>query len=489
MTTSTGAKWRMTGVYGYPEEDRKGETWRMLTTLKEASDLPWMCMGDFNGILKHEEKIGGNPKPQRELDGFREAVRVCDFREVRFEGHPFTWTNNRADDDNIQERLDRVLVTESWFDMFPCSMVEHLPRRRSDHAPLKIAIQGQVRVSRSKKKRRRSFRFEKAWLREDECNNIVTEAWNLCEQSDVSTKIARCAGKLGAWSGGRPKDYQKEISRRREEMRVLMTMQASSATLNEIKALDAEIDELELREETHWAQRSRQNWLREGDKNTAFFHKKAKERRERNTIKGVFDDGGTWRETEEEAEAIFVNYFKTLFESTGTDEMQNILDKVMPKVTDEMNNDLVAPYTEEEIIIALKQMHPTKAPGPDGMPALFYKKFWHVVGRDVTDYVLNILNNGAPIENINHTHVVLIPKKKVCTTTKDYRPISLCNVLYKLVSKVISNRLKTVLPSKISESQSAFVPGRLITDNVLVAYELFHYLRKKKKREQRVLWQ
>lgn len=135
----------------------------------------------------------------------------------------------------------------------------------------------------------------------------------------------------------------------------------------------------------------------------------------------------------------------------------------------------------EEVKTDLKQMHPTKAPGPDGLPALFYKKIWDSIGGDVVSYVLNLLNNGGPVDQINNTHIVLIPKKKQCQATEDYRPISLCNVLYKLVSKAISNRLKKVLPHVISESQSAFVPGRLITDNVLVAYELFHFLGKKKK--------
>lgn len=161
--------------------------------------------------------------------------------------------------------------------------------------------------------------------------------------------------------------------------------------------------------------------------------------------------------------------------------MHEVLNTVKGRVTEEMNNMLTAPYTSEEVVKALKEMHPTKAPGPDEMPALFYKKFWYVIGEDTLTYVLDILNNNAPLEQINNTHIVLIPKKKVCETTKDYRPISLCNVLYKLVSKVISNRLKLVLPNVISEAQSAFVPGRLITDNILVAYELFHYLRKKKK--------
>lgn len=159
--------------------------------------------------------------------------------------------------------------------------------------------------------------------------------------------------------------------------------------------------------------------------------------------------------------------------------MAQVLDVVQGRVTDDMNRELTAAYTRDEVTKALKQMHPMKAPGPDGMPALFYKKFWHVIGEDVILHVLNILNNGAPIASINHTNIVLIPKKNICESAD--RPISLCNVLYKLVSKVISNRLKSVFPLVISEAQSAFVLGRLITDNVLVAYELFHYLRKKKK--------
>ena len=95
--------------------------------------------------------------------------------------------------------------------------------------------------------------------------------------------------------------------------------------------------------------------------------------------------------------------------------------------------------------------------------------------------MLDFLNNGGNISELNHTYLVLIPKKKECEIPADYRPISLCNVIYKITSKVLANRIKRVLPSIINESQSGFVPGRLITDNILVAYECFHYLRKKKK--------
>ena len=119
-------------------------------------------------------------------------------------------------------------------------------------------------------------------------------------------------------------------------------------------------------------------------------------------------------------------------------------------------------------------MGPTKAPGPDDMNAFFYQKFWHIVGDDVIAAILDFLNNGTMLPKINYTHIVLIPKIKTLKRISDYRPISLCNVIYKIISKVLANRLKLILPHMISSNQSSFVLGRLITDNVLVAYETLH---------------
>jgi hypothetical protein len=115
------------------------------------------------------------------------------------------------------------------------------------------------------------------------------------------------------------------------------------------------------------------------------------------------------------------------------------------------------------------------------MPSIFYKHFWHLLGEKVKKEVLDVLNGGDMPPGWNDTVIVLIPKVKQPEKLKDLRPISLCNVLYKLISKVLANRLKNVLPEIISPSQSAFVPGRLITDNVLLAYELTHHLNKKRK--------
>ncbi|KAL0359790.1 UNVERIFIED_CONTAM: putative mitochondrial protein [Sesamum angustifolium] len=131
-----------------------------------------------------------------------------------------------------------------------------------------------------------------------------------------------------------------------------------------------------------------------------------------------------------------------------------------------MADDLLQPYTETEVTAALFQMAPLKSPGPDG---------------DVSACVLSLLNSFLMPPGLNDTNIVLIPKCKYPELLTQFRPISLCNVVYKIASKTIANRLKGLLDRIISPTQSAFVPGRLITDNVLLAFELNHFLNTKAK--------
>ena len=154
------------------------------------------------------------------------------------------------------------------------------------------------------------------------------------------------------------------------------------------------------------------------------------------------------------------------------------------RVSDDMNDSLLKEFRVEEVRRVLKQMHPTKSPSPDGMSPIFFQKYWDVVGPQVVDCVLNTLNSGFMPDDLNDTYRCLIPKVDCPQKITDFRPISLCNVIYKLVSKVLANRLKIILPAVISEEQSAFVPGRQITNNVLVAFETMHFINHKRKGKQ-----
>ena len=174
-------------------------------------------------------------------------------------------------------------------------------------------------------------------------------------------------------------------------------------------------------------------------------------------------------------------YFASLFQSGNPTDLDSVLNMVERRVSDEMNAKLLKPFVEAEVLIALRQMDANTAPGPDGLPPLFFKQYWGKIGREVTDAVLAALNSGIIPTQLNHTFITLIPKVHSPRKVSEFRPISLCNVLYKLIAKVLANCLKPLLPKVISETQSAFMFERLITDNILIAHETLHYLKERRK--------
>ncbi|KAK5777375.1 hypothetical protein PVK06_045342 [Gossypium arboreum] len=189
---------------------------------------------------------------------------------------------------------------------------------------------------------------------------------------------------------------------------------------------------------TATSKRARVNWLKNGDKNTAFFHKQATQKRQRNFISRMqFDDG---RDTEDimEMEGIARLYFQQLFSAGRRGDFDHILAGIKRCILDEDNLRLKARYTAKEIHEARAELGPTKAPGEDGFPALFYLKYWLIIGEEVTSFCLAQLN------------------------------------------RVIANRLRHVMNKCIDLTQSAFVSGRLICDDVLLAYEILHTFKNKR---------
>ena len=172
-----------------------------------------------------------------------------------------------------------------------------------------------------------------------------------------------------------------------------------------------------------------------------------------------------------------VEYFEELFTTTSPSEVDEFLSEVTPDITPQMNQQLLRIATEDEVREALFMMHPEKAPGPDGMTALFFQHSWYIIKRDLVKMVIDFLVSGEMDARLYITNICMIPKTERPTRMTELRPISLCNVGYKIISKVLCQRLKLLLPSLVSETQSAFVAGRLISDNILIAQEMFHGLR------------
>ncbi|KAL5833969.1 hypothetical protein ACOSQ3_017643 [Xanthoceras sorbifolium] len=180
---------------------------------------------------------------------------------------------------------------------------------------------------------------------------------------------------------------------------------------------------------------------------------------------------------------VILDYFKPLLFSSAPSEhvMDSVAECVDPKVSSRMNSDLDAPFTSAEIRKAVFQMAPSKALGKDEMSARFYQVYWEIVGEGVTAACLNFLNAEGSITAANATLIALIPKINSSQRIADYRPISFCNVLYKIISKVLVNRFYIMLYEIISKAQSAFIPVCLIIDNAILGFKCLHALRRRKK--------
>lgn len=142
-----------------------------------------------------------------------------------------------------------------------------------------------------------------------------------------------------------------------------------------------------------------------------------------------------------------------------------------------MNEALTKLPSDDEIRKVVFDINPDKAPGPDGMTSLFFQKYWGITEEVMRKTVKDFFQHSILDPRLSQTNIYLIPKTDRPSEMSEFRPISLCNVSYTIISKVLSKRLKRCLPSLISETQSAFVARRLITDNILVAREIFDSLR------------
>ncbi|GKD85571.1 RNA-directed DNA polymerase, eukaryota, reverse transcriptase zinc-binding domain protein, partial [Tanacetum coccineum] len=225
-------------------------------------------------------------------------------------------------------------------------------------------------------------------------------------------------------------------------------------------------------EESFLRQKSKVEWLKAGDRNSKYFHNVVKGRRNRNRISYVEDLEGNPFHGNSVGEQ-FVSHFKNVLGKSS---------KVLPindpsglfrkKLSEADALYMVRNISDDEIKKALFDIDGNKAPGPDGFSSQFFKDAWNTVGDDVCRAVKDLFLNGKLLKEINATVISLVPKLASPTKVSDYRPIACCNVVYKIISKVLCNRIKGALNDLVDENQCAFIPSRQISDNILLSQEL-----------------
>ncbi|KAH9747206.1 reverse transcriptase domain-containing protein [Citrus sinensis] len=433
--------------------------------------------------------MGGNDRSLSMVAEFRDAVRECKLVDIECRGYPFTWSNRRFGPHFVEEKLDRFFGSKEWEAGLSELVAYNLDTWCSDHTPIMLKVQTRIRGVKFHRRRRCRLHYEDMWSPYDDCKRIVKEEWETKVGWDKNDPV-QCFNKatkdsmvrLLSWNRQHFGDRKKKVEQLKKRLVEMKLNQVQYEEDNEMVSLEKRIENLRMDEEIYWRQRSRVEWLKEGDRNTKFFHAKASSRKKKNRIWGIMNKQNSWVEDEEEVDKQFCDYFAELFTTSNpnSDHILAALGELTPTVTDEMNQQLDSPFSAEEIYTTLSQMSPTKAPGPDGLPAAFYQKHWLLVRYGVINTCLHILNNGGDIAPLNHTHIALIPKVSKPSRVTDFRPISLCNVIYRIVAKTIANRLKHILHYVIAPTQSAFIPNRLISDNTIIGYECLHKIRHSK---------
>lgn len=425
-------------------------------------------MGDLNAIKSISEKHGGcqnfNPA-NKEFKNFINDRRLVDMAYV---GPAFTWSNGAVTEDPIFGRLDRVLCTTDWLFMFPDNGVLHLPRVSSDHAPILINTH-----RTNKRKKRFSYKIEYYWVEHPEFSDIVQRAWN-SNHNNTLLKIDEVGKDLSKWS---KKEFG-NIFRVVEETKNQLLQVQSEAHIRDTRAEEKEmcmkIDNLNTMQHNYYEQRSKVKWISNMDKSTRTFHLSVIQRRKKNQIVALKNPEGQWITDADGVVNQLVNHFTTLFRRDPNEDKYAMLFQAESFIINTNNSLLVVVPHSEEIWTTIKRMKSLKSPGPDGTPSLFYKRCWELIGGNVIKTVQDCFNSASLPPGMNHTNLVLIPKVKKPTVPSDYRPLALTNILYKVVTKILAQRLKGHLNQLVDTAQSPFIPGRLIIDNIVTSNEIIH---------------
>jgi hypothetical protein len=424
--------------------------------------------GDFNVVRFPSEK-SGLVSFNSAMHEFNDFISECGLLDIPLEGGLFTWSNNR--DVPAMSRIDRFLFSPAWADHFSLVNQIRVPRLLSDHFPIRLDC-GRIDGGKS------LFRFDNMWLKVDGFVDRVRGWWDSYSfpgspSHTLASKLKALKMDLKKWNvnefGNIHFKHQKLLHSLHEleslgERRVL-----SKDEKNERIHLISDLETNMYLDEICWRQKSRVKWLKEGDKNTKYFHTVANSHRRRNSIRQLSINGVL--STDQEAiKAEISGFYRQLYIEDTT--YRPSLDGLsFSSISPEEASWLERPFEEEEISQVVRNMNGYKAPGPDGFPMSFYHACWPILRGDVLAVFSEFYEYGSFVRSMNATFLSLIPKKVSAVEVKDFRPISLVGSVYKILAKVLANRLSVVLAAVISPSQNAFIQGRQITDWVLVANE------------------
>ncbi|GMI75256.1 hypothetical protein like AT1G43760 [Hibiscus trionum] len=341
---------------------------------------------------------------------------------------------------------------------------------RSDHRPilLQVGCQNSPNVPRQ-------FRYFSGWLSHEDFPRMVRDNWQPSQNmSDTITSFVHAADVWNSTVFGYIGTKKRMLMARLRGIQRALNSRPSRFLINLEAKLLINLENLLDQEELLWKQKACAAWISLGDRNTSYFHRRAIYKKQRSRISSLKLHDSSWCDDPSILKEEVVRFFESLFSTT--DELTPIFPNVRSfhSLPSASLAHLDQPPSPSEIHDALKDMAPLKSPGWDGLHVEFFQSQWSIVGPSIYAMIHNIFTGGTIEPRLNNTVLVLIPKSDKLETFIDFRSISLCTVLYKLLTKIIVRRLKPLFPKIISQCQTSFISGRSITENIIVNHEVIH---------------
>ncbi|XP_074271485.1 uncharacterized protein LOC141595419 [Silene latifolia] len=416
------------------------DLWNSLRQI--ACNAPWLVLGDFNVVRSPDEKLSSTPPVLQEMSDFNAYLSSCQLDDLSSSGCDMTWTNKQDPDTRVWSKLDRVLVNPSWYSSFPTSYALFKEAGISDHSPILVHIfEDRQMVKR--------FSFLNSWIEHPDYLKIVQEAWHTSKLgSPMFCFFEKLKSVKHALSKLHKENYNNMSKRVLDSKTKLLDCQRqlhqdpfSPSLILEEKNCVKEYSKLKGIELNILQQRINIKHIQLSDSNSKYFFAKVAERQQQQIIGDIHNKDGNLHQGLDQVALAFQSYYQSLLgQATAVEGLD------------------VGIFSQGARVYDVDQV--------------FFKSAWPLIDKNFCTAIQSFFRIGHMSKQANSTVITLIPKKAISSSVMDYRPISCCTVFYKTVSKILANRLQSILPLIIGEEQAAFVKGRSIFENILLSQAL-----------------
>ncbi|XP_026419629.1 uncharacterized protein LOC113315582 [Papaver somniferum] len=436
-----------------------------------------------SGIMHMMKKIGGRAANRRSMQEFNDCLNNCELMLAPKSGLMHSWSNCQHGNKRILCNLDISIYNHKWFQMHEDWSYKVGVRISSDHSPL---LGGGATIP---KPSNAPFKFQKMWLTHPEFMEVVSQSWDEDIVGDppyvFQQKVKRLKNVLKLWNWSVFGNIHVKIKEAGEE--VIKSMAHSDQNpqdidaLNNLVAAENDYNSREVQLNTMLKQKERINWIKEGSSNTGFFHTNLKIRQSKSLISELEDLNVNLVSDQKIIAETLVHHFKEKFQYQQTEEVDSLLEVIPNVVTEEDQQMLDAIPDAEEIKSTIFSMDPDSSPRPDGFSGCFYRDCWSIIHHDVIQAVQFCWRRQFIPKGLNSNFLVLLPKTGGAKTPNQFRPIGLSNVSFKIFTKIINTRLSSLLPKLISPQQVAYIKGRSIQEQIMLALEMVNEIKKKRR--------